>query len=102
MSRTEINSYYFARNFGNQMGVRVILLDDGGRVTVDSFGESWLEGRVLQHNEINKTLAGQSTAGEPCLNPLVFAETPSGRLRPANRPRHPFPRPQMVSEILLP
>lgn len=58
------NSYYFARNFGEQMGARVILLDGDGRVMVDSFGENWLENRVLQHDEVQKALAGQASAGD--------------------------------------
>lgn len=62
------NSYYFARNFGTQMGARVILLDGAGRVMVDSFGESWLEDRVLQHDEVRKALAGQGSAGDHLLS----------------------------------
>lgn len=57
------NAFYLARDFGEQMGVRVLILDNLGNVTVDSFGEEWLEGRQLEHDEVVSALAGTSQTG---------------------------------------
>jgi signal transduction histidine kinase len=57
------NAFYLARDFGTQMGVRVLILDSQGSVTVDSFGEEWLEGSIINHNEVVSALAGNSQTG---------------------------------------
>lgn len=57
------NAFYLSRDFSLQMGARVLLLDQQGRVTVDSFGEDWLEGQMLKHQEVTAALAGISLSG---------------------------------------
>lgn len=57
------NAFYLSRDFSLQMGSRVLLLDQQGRVTVDSFGEDWLEGQTLKHQEVTAALAGNSLSG---------------------------------------
>lgn len=56
------NAYYLARRFSEQMGARVLIVDHRGRVMVDSFDETWLKGRILQHPEAQAALKGQSAA----------------------------------------
>lgn len=57
------NAFYLARDFGRQINARVLILDAGGRVIVDSFDESWLIGRVLRHPEAAAALKGTSDSG---------------------------------------
>ncbi|MFZ5631996.1 MAG: sensor histidine kinase [Bacillota bacterium] len=54
---------YMARDFGQRVGARVILLDTAGRVLVDSFDEGWLEGSTLGHREVQAALSGSEMAG---------------------------------------
>lgn len=61
--REDRNAFYLARDFGEQMGLRVLILDREGRVTIDSFEEDWLEGQVLKHNEVLAALGGNSSTG---------------------------------------
>jgi signal transduction histidine kinase len=60
--RADRNAFHMVRNFGAQMGTRILILDDSGRVLIDSFDETWLVGRVLQHGEVRTALAGRSDA----------------------------------------
>lgn len=57
------SAYYLIKSLGDQMGARVLVLDRRGRVTLDSFGEGWLEGRVLQHDEVVSALNGSAGTG---------------------------------------
>jgi len=61
--RTDRNAYHAARDFGSRMGSRVLVVDLNGRVVVDSFGEGWLEGRLLEHVEVQAALSGSSQTG---------------------------------------
>ncbi|MCF8011652.1 MAG: cell wall metabolism sensor histidine kinase WalK [Clostridiales bacterium] len=57
------NSFYFARDYGDKIDARVLMLNSNGKVIMDSFGEAWLEGRLIKHKEVNSALAGESSAG---------------------------------------
>jgi signal transduction histidine kinase len=73
------STYYLARSFGNQMEARVLILDDRGRVMVDSFGETWLENRLLQHDEVQAALKGRAAAGDHVLTDgqwVLYAAVP--------------------------
>lgn len=61
--RPDRNAYYMARDFGTRMGARVLVLDRQGSVMVDSFGEEWLLGSTLRHNEVQTALAGTGQTG---------------------------------------
>ncbi|MEW5762705.1 MAG: ATP-binding protein [Bacillota bacterium] len=61
--RGDRNAFYLARRFGEQAGARVLVVDRTGRVLVDSFGESRLEGKALRHDEVQAALAGKNAAG---------------------------------------
>jgi heavy metal sensor kinase len=66
------NAFYLARNFGAQIQARVLILNNNGRVIIDSFDEPWLVGQVLRHPEVVSALAGTSGSG---LNKVSDAET---------------------------
>ncbi len=57
------SAFYLARDFGEQIKARVLILDTAGRVIVDSFDESWLAGRVLRYPEVTAALEGTSDSG---------------------------------------
>ncbi|MTI85361.1 MAG: HAMP domain-containing protein [Firmicutes bacterium] len=57
------NSFYWARNYGDTIDARVLMLDKTGKVLMDSFGEPWLEGRTLEHREVKSALGGKSLTG---------------------------------------
>lgn len=57
------SAFYLARDFGEQIKARVLILDTAGRVIVDSFDESWLAGRVLRYPEVTAALKGTSDSG---------------------------------------
>lgn len=61
--RYDRNAVYLARDYGDQIGARLLFIDQDGKVAVDSFGEGWLEGRQLNHPEVASALAGVSRAG---------------------------------------
>ncbi len=86
--RQDRNTYYFARNYGEQVRSRVIILDGSGKVTVDSFGESWLEGQSLSHAEVVSALAGTGRAGVYTLQSsgekVLYAAVPVGDQKPAS------------------
>lgn len=63
ITRRDRNAYYLARDFGAQVGARVLILDPAGTVLVDSFDEPWLLNRRLGHAEVVSALAGSSRAG---------------------------------------
>jgi len=54
------NSFYLAKDYGDKIGARVLMLDASGRVLMDSFGESWLEGSTLRYREVQSALKGNS------------------------------------------
>lgn len=66
------SAFYLARDFGEQINARVLILDTAGRVIVDSFDESWLVGRVLHYPEVTAALEGTSDSG---LYPIGRRET---------------------------
>lgn len=57
------SAYYMARDFGTRMGARVLVLNTQGRVMVDSFGEEWLQGRILKYDEVKTALSGSGETG---------------------------------------
>ncbi len=61
--RHDRSTFYFVRDFGTQMEARVLVLDRKGRVAVDSFGEKWLEGQLLEHEEVTSALSGTGKTG---------------------------------------
>ncbi len=77
--KADRNAYYLIRDFGDRMGVRVLVLDPRGRVMLDSFAEGWLEGRVLRHEEVLAALAGTGTTGVHTLSTgerVLYAAVP--------------------------
>ncbi|WP_066636676.1 HAMP domain-containing histidine kinase [Desulfolucanica intricata] len=54
---------FLARDYGKQVGARVLFLDDRGKVLIDSFSEGWLVGQVLKHEEVTAALKGKSGTG---------------------------------------
>lgn len=60
--RADRNAYHMVRSFGAQMGSRILVLDAKGRVIIDSFDETGLAGRVLEHEEVRAALGGRSAA----------------------------------------
>lgn len=82
--RHDRNTYYFVRNFGDQMQARVLILDKSGRVTVDSFGEGWLERTKLSHDEVVSALNGEGKTGVHLLKSgerVLYAAVPVGEAK---------------------
>lgn len=57
------NAFYLARDFGEQIQARVLVLNNNGRVILDSFDEPWLVGQLLRYPEVVSALAGTSGSG---------------------------------------
>lgn len=51
------------KNFGDQIGARVLLLDYNGKILMDSFETNEFEGMTFKHNEVVSALKGEGKAG---------------------------------------
>jgi two-component system OmpR family sensor kinase len=57
------NSSSFIRSYSEQMEVRILVIDQNGNVTADSFEENWLIGQPLTYEEVDAALKGEEVTG---------------------------------------
>ncbi len=57
------------REYSEQVGARVLILNREGLVLGDSFNEDWVSGRKLSHQEVVSALQGQTAGGNHHISP---------------------------------
>jgi two-component system OmpR family sensor kinase len=57
------NSSSFIRSYSEQMEARILVIDQNGNVTADSFEENWLIGQPLTYEEVDAALKGEEVTG---------------------------------------